>query len=32
VQVRVLLGDEVAILPDLQAVEQQISEALAQAA
>jgi chemosensory pili system protein ChpC len=32
VQVRVLLGDEVAILPDLQAVEQQISAALAQAA
>jgi chemosensory pili system protein ChpC len=32
VQVRVLLGDEVAILPDLQAVEKQISDALAQAA
>ena len=32
VQVRVLLGDEVAILPDLQAVERQIQEALAQAA
>lgn len=32
VQVRVLLGDEVAILPDLQAVERQISEALANAA
>jgi hypothetical protein len=27
-----LLGDEVAILPDLQAVEKQISDALAQAA
>ncbi len=32
VQVRVLLGDEVAILPDLQAVEEDILAALAQAA
>lgn len=32
VQVRVLLGDEVAILPDLQSVEQQITDALSRAA